>query len=203
MPRKKKPDPERYCASCGKLMARKKFNTNWEDRTRFLLRKYCDRKCMAKGQMKAVLTRSGYLVRARVHLKSRCERCGTTQKLSVHHIDRDWSNNDTSNLQTLCTSCHTSLHHARGEIVPRRKEKLCKYCERPCLMRSVCNTCRTRIRKHGDPYFGRKEWISLCAQRRQQKETSGVPAALKHSGIRLSRKSPDSSEKSSLKRKDG
>lgn len=45
--------------------------------------------------------------------KSRCESCGSTKNLMVHHIDGNRKNNEKSNLKTLCWSCH--------ERVTRRK----------------------------------------------------------------------------------
>lgn len=33
-------------------------------------------------------------------------------ELHVHHIDKDRTNNDPSNLLTLCRECHTNLHLA-------------------------------------------------------------------------------------------
>jgi 5-methylcytosine-specific restriction endonuclease McrA len=38
--------------------------------------------------------------------KDYCETCGTNEKLQVDHIDGDRSNNDPSNLKTLCWPCH-------------------------------------------------------------------------------------------------
>lgn len=104
------------------------------------------------GQVKIDPTRSAYLKRI-AHLKKKaCEICGTDQKrLTLHHKDRNWRNSEPLNIQTLCSTCHTSLHHAKGEIVPRAIERPCKYCQRPMLRRSVCNTCRTQIRRNGQP----------------------------------------------------
>lgn len=57
--------------------------------------------------------------------KDRCEECGVQRgghyvgdywvkgrdwKLTVHHIDEDIENNDSSNLQTLCRKCHDRKH---------------------------------------------------------------------------------------------
>jgi predicted transcriptional regulator len=47
-----------------------------------------------------------------------CERCGgvsISQEQPRHHKDRDRSNNSPSNLEVLCTSCHT-LEHAHERI---------------------------------------------------------------------------------------
>ncbi len=41
--------------------------------------------------------------------KSKCERCGSTRNLMVHHKDENRKNNKPSNLQTLCWSCHEKM----------------------------------------------------------------------------------------------
>jgi 5-methylcytosine-specific restriction endonuclease McrA len=40
----------------------------------------------------------------------KCEDCGFTEDLLVHHIDQDRSNNEFSNFKVLCTSCHAIVH---------------------------------------------------------------------------------------------
>lgn len=47
------------------------------------------------------------------YLKSECERCGSTERLLVHHKDRDRYNNTEENLETLCKSCHQAEHCVR------------------------------------------------------------------------------------------
>jgi len=39
-----------------------------------------------------------------------CNRCGSTRFLVVHHRDHNKSNNDLSNLEILCKSCHQKHH---------------------------------------------------------------------------------------------
>lgn len=151
------------CKHCQKPLARKKFGTRLEDRQIFMKRKYCHQGCMAMGMMKADPTRDAYRKRIYHLRKKNCEQCQTTEKLSIHHKDRNWRNNDPENLQTLCSSCHTSLHHAAGEISGRQSERPCKYCGRVSF-RTTCNTCKTRIRRNGSPYYGRKEWIASFKQ---------------------------------------
>jgi len=159
MPMPMKSDPERFCAACNRKLWRKRINGRMEDRAIFLRRKYCDQRCMAKGQMKENPTRNSLLKRIRHLRKVHCESCGTNRKrLTLHHKDRNWRNNDPVNIQTLCSSCHTSLHHANGEIVPRAKEQPCKYCGVPMLHRSVCDTCRSRIRKFGADFARANAW---------------------------------------------
>lgn len=40
------------------------------------------------------------------HKKSKCQQCGGTKNLMVHHKDGNRKNNNPSNLETLCWSCH-------------------------------------------------------------------------------------------------
>ncbi|MGA2458994.1 MAG: HNH endonuclease [Terriglobales bacterium] len=46
----------------------------------------------------------------------RCQSCGTMSNLEVHHREfRSHSGHDSDeNLITLCTTCHTYVHHRRG-----------------------------------------------------------------------------------------
>lgn len=76
------------------------------------------RKSMANPEIHArkraymILYNSPY----RAFVKDTCEKCGYRTKdptlkrdLDVHHRDGDHSNNDPSNLETLCPSCHRLL----------------------------------------------------------------------------------------------
>ena len=117
MPMPKKADPERECEACQSPLLRKRINGRLEDRAVFLKRKYCNQECMAKGQEKEDPTRSACLKRIAHLLKKACEQCGTSEKrLTLHHKDRNWRNGDPKNIQTLCSTCHTTLHHQAGEI---------------------------------------------------------------------------------------
>lgn len=58
--------------------------------------------------------------------KHRCARCGFKNRLEGHHIDHDSSNDDWSNLEVLCKSCHT-IEHKKYRNFPwykRRHEKM-------------------------------------------------------------------------------
>lgn len=150
----------RTCLHCGSPLTRKRYNGRLESNNIFQRRRYCDVVCSGEAHRKADAGRQALGLRARRHLAERCERCGTTEKLSIHHKDRDWRNNDPQNLATLCSSCHTSLHHDAGEIVPRQKVKPCRCCGRDVLKRSVCETCRSRIKRHGSPFPNASESLS-------------------------------------------
>jgi 5-methylcytosine-specific restriction endonuclease McrA len=41
---------------------------------------------------------------------SKCEECGASTKLCVHHIDKDKCNNVFENLVVLCYPCHRQKH---------------------------------------------------------------------------------------------
>lgn len=106
-----------------------------------------------------MLTRDGYRYHARKMREESCENCGITETLCAHHKDRDWTNNAPSNIQTLCNSCHTSLHHAAGEIMPKTEKPPCMVCGKVSyrLSQRLCNTHRTRLRRYGNPLLTRKQ----------------------------------------------
>ena len=58
--------------------------------------------------------------------EKKCQCCGceddgkVTNKLCIHHIDCDRSNNSPSNLITVCHQCHTSLHKKYTKPILRR-----------------------------------------------------------------------------------
>lgn len=83
------------------------------------------RRRTAGGNYNAVLERDG----------NKCRRCGTTEKLQVHHIDKsgksDNPNNDLSNLITLCKSCHARLHGIDKDSGAKRNTNVvCPICSK-------------------------------------------------------------------------
>lgn len=42
--------------------------------------------------------------------KEVCSRCGAIENLGIHHKNLDHYDNDPSNLEVLCVSCHSSTH---------------------------------------------------------------------------------------------
>lgn len=112
--RAQKTDPFRSCEWCGTPLTRKRFSTGrLEDRGRFLLRKFCDKSCQAAAQISPeTVHRQTMYSRSRKFAKAACERCGGIDRLHVHHRDRDITNNDPANLETLCVVCHNRHHSA-------------------------------------------------------------------------------------------
>lgn len=160
------------CATCGTMMTRKRFNGVLEDLTTFNRRRYCTLSC---ANTKPSPGKSAYHKRARACLKNQCERCGTMQKLGVHHKDRDVTNNSPENLQTLCPTCHASLHWEEGKTPWRRHPASCIVCGKPAQRSGFCATHLTRFKRHGNPYLTKKKsgLIWLLVDERTGEAVSG------------------------------
>lgn len=103
-----KPDPVKYCENCGVLLSRKRINGRLEDYGVFLRRRNCSQAC---ANSRKEVQDDSHRWRARQILKrDKCEECGTSLNLHVHHKDRDPSNNSLDNLTVLCSSHHLKLH---------------------------------------------------------------------------------------------
>ena len=63
---------------------------------------------------------SNYRIKAFAHYPAVCARCGATEKLTVHHVDRNRLNDDVENLEIVCNKCH-SLEHV-DDIAAGKKE---------------------------------------------------------------------------------
>ncbi len=151
----RKQDPIQYCKSCNTLLKRKRYGETLESMNNFMRRKYCNQKCMAKGQE---IPNPGRNRLKYMHLKKPlCENCESTENLCGHHKDGDWNNNDQSNLMTLCNSCHTKLHHKQGDILTKKDKMPCYACGRPSYRRGLCHTHLTRFKKYGTPYLTKKK----------------------------------------------
>jgi|SRR3990167_2859506 len=119
--------PKRFCPVCGNELYRKRGPKlgRLESSTNFLKRKTCGPVCAAKNAIDPLASSNNYRRRARKYRKDHCEICGYSPngngspQLEVHHKDGDWHNNDPSNLQTLCRSCHRDedLKRVRNDSV--------------------------------------------------------------------------------------
>lgn len=138
-----KVDPEKNCEICGTALTRKRFASGrLEDRNVFLKRRHCSQAC---ANSRAVVQADSHRWRARqIKPKDRCEDCGATEKLHIHHIDRNPANNEPSNLAVLCSSCHQKRHwredreyrvrrirEAVGDVTKRRYDVGKQYLEGP------------------------------------------------------------------------
>ena len=55
--------------------------------------------------------------------KDKCEWCGSTKNLIVHHADENRYNNNLDNLVTLCRACHQKIHTKRNKKTGRYEAK--------------------------------------------------------------------------------
>jgi len=53
--------------------------------------------------------------KARKYKKESCERCGALHRLVVHHKNKNQTDNRPENIQTLCSSCHHTVHGLRKQ----------------------------------------------------------------------------------------
>lgn len=146
-------NPPRFCQVCSGPLVRKRFANSLEDRSRFLKRQHCGRSCMARAMVQEddKITRSAHQTRARKLRGLVCNRCGSTTDLSIHHENRVWTDHRPQNLTTLCSSCHTTLHHEAGDISPARPSVPCRVCSRRSRKNGLCAFHAQRMKKHGDP----------------------------------------------------
>jgi hypothetical protein len=126
MPMPRKLDEKKHCRNCGARLHRKKWGGRGmlESNLHFRRRRYCDKTCAAAGSRQETVGRQAHMWRARKHRKAACENCGETTRLQVHHLDRNWTNNDPKNLRTLCPSCHRRLHWDEDDQRVKRRRKM-------------------------------------------------------------------------------
>ena len=163
MPSARKPDPEKYCAACQTRLSRVRYNGALETMNSFLRRKYCNRTCMAAGQVREVVTSLSHSrMKARRQGKEACEACGRASRLHVHHRDENPLNNTPGNLQTLCVSCHRRTHSPNFAGTPTQR-KHCLHCSKGAVKIGLCNTHLTRLKRYGDPCLKKlrmgSEWV--------------------------------------------
>jgi hypothetical protein len=103
-----------------------------------------------------MLTKDGYRFHARKLRGDCCENCGTTDNLNAHHKDEDLANNSPENIQTLCGSCHTKHHWKDGKKPWKKYDGVCVVCGKESI-RGMCETHRTRLKRHGDPHHKKQK----------------------------------------------
>lgn len=110
------------------------------------------------NRRQAALERDGY----------RCTLCGSQEQLVVHHRDgrgrnHPNPNNELDNLQTLCNSCHITIHRPELEEARRARHAVPKLNQQGkwSLKHEACVECGTVYSKHSS-----KGVCAACARRR-------------------------------------
>lgn len=161
------PVEPKNCEHCHAPMARKRYGDRLEDRAVYNRRRFCDLECSAQASLRPDAGRYALLGRksTRKALKGTCERCGTADRLTIHHRDRDWRNNDHANLATLCAVCHTTLHHEQGDIARRKTQAPCRLCGKTAVRLAMYSTHLTRWKRYGDPRVSKRKvngvWVLM------------------------------------------
>lgn len=145
-----KPTPEKYCEFCGEKLERKQYPSKKEDLSAFKRRKFCNNECMRKHFVRKGINNQAYgpahhSSRKIVYLledrEKKCEICGSTKSIDVHHKDGNHQNNNSDNLMVVCRSCHMKLH---------RPKSICRICGQPAYAHGLCNKHYIRYKKYGD-----------------------------------------------------
>lgn len=157
MGRKPIPVTPNVCLHCGKPLERKRFSGRLEDRAIYSRRKFCDLVCAGLARTDPSPSESA-LRKRYLGLKGKsCETCETTEKLCLHHKNRNPANNDPSNTMTLCESCHTKWHWEHDKVATPKQATVCIVCgkaptnPRDHIRRGMCQMHYQRWKKHGDP----------------------------------------------------
>ena len=50
-------------------------------------------------------------------LEQICQKCGTNEKLIVHHKDNNYKNNNIENLMIICRGCHNTIHKSKTVLI--------------------------------------------------------------------------------------
>lgn len=92
------------------------------------------------------------------YLGGKCENCGSTKKLKLHHktpLNRGGTNS-LGNLQVLCKDCHSKIHQTIEKFLPKEKN----------IIPVKCSVCGKIIeRKHNS----KNVICKICVWRRYKK----------------------------------
>ncbi len=146
-----------YGRSCRKirtcLVCKKEYFSSFTKKT-------CSRACSNKHRtgIKYKLNRprdkvvymDGLKLRLMIERGKNCQRCGfsKTEILIIHHIDRDRTHNEPSNLELICPNCHAEEHYLEKSWLRRYnmseyKEKL--ELKEPLLNIYLTEGCRSPV----------------------------------------------------------
>lgn len=148
---KAEPDHPPLCQQCGVPLLRKRRPCGgMESIPTLMRRRFCNATCMGRfaapdGAKPVCVANAGHNKARRRKKRVCCERCGSGERLEVHHKDKNPSNNETSNLEVLCVPCHKKHHKSE------RPAKTCRICGGKHAAKGLCSKHWQRMRAHGDP----------------------------------------------------
>jgi len=138
-------DQAKSCLCCGATFLRKKWEGRWENR------KFCSVKCAATVRYQDATGKHVECARAAraIPLGASCQECHATSYLQRHHIDGKRTNNDPSNVMTLCAFCHARWHWEHGKVA--KTPTPCSVCGDKAKRNGYCQKHWQRFTKYGDP----------------------------------------------------
>jgi hypothetical protein len=151
------------CERCGTLMIQPRWANGKLDAT-FAARKYCSVTCAGYRETTKKSAGRKRAQRA-IPEMTKCNRCPETSDLQRHHVDRNPMNNDPSNLEVLCQTCHAAEHASDGTWGKGAVEI------------ATCRVCSTNFQPKRSRRSTlcsaecKKEWGRICARRRWGEKT--------------------------------
>ena len=137
------PTQEKRCEFCGRPYERRYINGRLEDRGVFIRRKFCSLSCSVSAQhAMPPPTEAAARKRARRFIGERCDSCGWSDGLTVHHVDGNPLNNKRTNLQTLCGYCHSTWHATLKRIGLQPKTPMPRLIEWASCVEQVTRSSR-------------------------------------------------------------
>lgn len=101
---------QKYCSECERIVTKETMHNNHKKR---YVRKGYNQTGTANNNWKG-----GEGIYRRLKPVEKCERCGSTEHLLVHHRDGNRRNNAPENLEGLCKRCH-QIHHDCQDHLPK------------------------------------------------------------------------------------
>jgi hypothetical protein len=97
----------------------------------------------------------------------KCMKCGSEKSISVHHIDKNYFNNDISNLRVLCNSCHSKIHGRENRLKYKSKKER-KEAEKRWKIKSYIKKATLSIYNIPEGYYTTRDIMKMFSISRQR-----------------------------------